>query len=367
MKKGIAIVWTALLLGGCAGTESLQVGISAPGQEPEDARDMYRYGLPRTVLRIEVVTREEIRIPGPYREYAGRLLGVSEVIAQKSSSWSVEDVRIAPFSEWDPARVYSLNVTGGSLDDGILNELQSQGLVLLGGEPVSQVAPGPTLASSRQVDYVRYLDMGIDGNFEERTETMYKTLVTDTSFVRVPVERKVVEEKSVSTKAGEAAEFILELRSRRFDLLTGEYNVFPQGEAMKVAIDRIDALEESYLSLFVGKTLTRIQKRVFFVVPADGKELSRQALGMFSSQLGFVPRELGEGEPLEVILKPQGLTRELGRGMAAGTDRLQNALVYRVPDVVELQLVWGGNVLSSGRVSVFQSGDLVSRPLATAF
>ncbi len=33
------------------------------------------------------------------------------------------------------------------------------------------------------------MDLGIDSNFEERTSTMYKTIVTDTGFVEVPVNR----------------------------------------------------------------------------------------------------------------------------------------------------------------------------------
>ena len=61
---------------------------------------------------------------------------------------------------------------------------------------------------------------------------MYKTLVTDTSFVEVPVNRTITEQKSPAMKAEEAADFLLELRTRRFELLTGEYESYPQGEAM---------------------------------------------------------------------------------------------------------------------------------------
>ena len=78
---------------------------------------------------------------------------------------------------------------------------------------------------------ISYVDLGVYPNYEERSETMYKTLVTDTSFVRVPVQRTVVEQKSFAMKAEEAADFLLELRARRFEMLTGEYEVYPDGVA----------------------------------------------------------------------------------------------------------------------------------------
>jgi hypothetical protein len=209
-----------------------------------------------------------------------------------------------------------------------------------------------------------YVDLGIYSNFAERTETMYKTLVTDTSFVQVPVQRTVVEQKSAATKAKEAADFLLELRTRRFEMLTGEYEVYPDGEAMSAAIRKLDQLEASYLSLFTGKTIFKEEKRAYFIVPDAGSTATQYRLALFSDLLGFVPAELMEGQPIELHLQPLGKTRspENHYSVALGRDP-GNMLIYRIPDVVELTLKWGDQVLYEQRTSLFQSGTLVTAPL----
>ena len=271
---------------------------------------------------------------------------------------------ISHFTELDPQHIYSLNVLEGEFSGGFLDHYIEQGILVDGTAMIHKQMKGPALESDFKRDYLRYVDLGVDGNFEKRTETMYKTLVTDTSYVRVPVQRSIVEQKSPLRKAEEAADFVLELRNRRFEMLTGEYEVFPNGEAMAAAIEKLDQLEESYLTLFAGKTISRMGKRAYFIVPETGSSPSRYRLDMFSSQLGFVPAELMEGDPLEVQIKPLGIINALD-GQVSGNpeERGYDKLYYRLPDVVELKVKLGGDVLSTQRISIFQSGAVITSPI----
>jgi len=184
--------------------------------------------------------------------------------------------------------------------------------------------------------------------------------------VEVPVNRTITEQKSLSMKAEEAAEFLLELRTRRFELLTGEYDSYPQGEAMKATLDKLDEMEASYLSLFTGKTLSRQETRSWFIVPESGSETTSYPLGVFSEQLGFIPQEMMEGAPLKLVIKPIGKTRNLDSyysDKVAG--EVTNMLYYRIPDVVEMKLLLGNTELANQRISVYQSGALVASPINT--
>jgi len=239
-----------------------------------------------------------------------------------------------------------------------------KGVIMDGTDRVLEGIKSPAMGISVKKDYVQYMDLGIDSNFEERASTMYKTIVTDTGFVEVPVNRTITEQKSISVKAQEAAEFILELRTRRFELLTGEYEGFPQGVAMKAALDKLDKLEASYLTLFTGKTLIRQEKRYWFVVPETGSKSTIYPLGVFSEQLGIVPEEMKEGLPLEIKLDPTGKTKNLDTyysGKAIGD--VVNVLYYRIPDVVKMRLMLGATELANQRISVYQAGSLISAPL----
>lgn len=352
------------MLSACSSTVPLTTQLSALGDEPLDAKAQYLYGLPQTVLKVEVSYRESTNIPGPYSDYAERYLGITEVIKQKSKVWKIEELTVSSFSEPDPDHYYTVNVMEGDFTGESFQRLLDKGILLNGTEKVDETLTGEGLASSRNADYLKYVDLGIYTNFEERNETMYKTLVTDTSYVQVPVQRTVVEQKSPSTKAREAADFLLEVRLRRFEMLTGEYEVYPDGEAMASALNKLDQLEASYLSLFTGKTVSRVKTKTWFIVPENGSEPSNYRLGMFSEQLGFIPADLLEGLPLDLAISPLGKTaRPASYFVESGDNNTQNTLYFRMPDVAQLEILLGDEILSKKRISIFQSGAMITAPV----
>lgn len=362
MRKLAIYLFAALLLAGCA-TPAI-VSVTRLGEEPAEVLHKYRYALPQTVMKIEIAYREITDIPGPYWESADKYLGIKEVIKRRSSRWVLEDIKVTSHTEMDPDHGYTVNVMEGEVDWYFMEQLLTSGIIVDGTGIIHESTVTPLVGGIQQMDYQRYIDMGVYPNFEERTETMYKTIVTDTSFVRVPVERTIVEQKSPLKKAAETADLILELRSRRFDLLTGEYALFPQGEAMEAVLRKLDQLEASYLSLFTGKTISRRESRAYFIVPGAGQDPSRYRLGLFSEQLGFVPEELMEGEPLEVMISPTGQSSVLGiNDRDLNEDPGLNKLYYRIPDVAELEVVLGEEVLSRHRISIYQSGGMLSIPI----
>jgi hypothetical protein len=363
MKRIAIYIFAILLMAGCAGTNELtRVQVTQLGQEPKDTEAKFLYALPQTVLKVELTVREERSVPGPYWEYAEKYLGLKEVVKKNSSRWSIWDVAIGEHSEMDPKHFYSLNVIEGNFDGSSLLPYLQQGVVLKGSETIHESVKGNGLQSTHKANYVRYEDLGVNNNFEERTETMYKTIVTDTSFVEVPVQRTVVEQKSSSTKAKEAADLLLELRTRRFEMLTGEYEVYPDGEAMGASIQKLDQMEASYLSLFTGKTITKVMKRTWFIVPESGVNSSTYSLDIFSDLLGFVPEELMEGKAMQVVIQPLGLTTRAGDYFSMATVP-GNSLIYRIPDVAELKVLLGEETLAIHRISIYQSGHFITGPI----
>lgn len=363
MKKILVYIAATVFVAACSSAVELtSLQVTPLGQEPKDSEAKYLYALPQSVLKVELTVREERSVPGPYWEYAERYLGLKEVVKKNSSRWSIWDVAVDVHSEMDPRHFYSLNVLEGNFDGSSLSPYLNQGTVLLGTETIHETVKGNGLQSTHKANYIRYEDLGVSNNFEERTETMYKTIVTDTAFVQVPVQRTVVEQKSSSTKAREAADFLLELRTRRFEMLTGEYEVYPDGEAMGASIHKLDQMEASYLSLFTGKTITKIMKRTWFIVPETGTKSSTYPLDKFSEQLGFIPGGLMEGKALDVVISPQGLTQSAGDYFSIATVP-ENALIYRIPDVAELKIMLGEEALATHRISLYQSGHLTTGPI----
>jgi hypothetical protein len=145
-------------------------------------------------------------------------------------------------------------------------------------------------------------------------------------------------------------------------MLTGEFEVFPDGEAMGASIQKLDQMEASYLSLFTGKTITRVMKRTWFIVPEAGVEPSHYPLDTFSRLLGIVPAELMEGDALEVVIRPMGKTIPVG-GYFSARSIPDNALLYRLPDLAELKVMLGEQTLTTHRISIYQSGHVATAPI----
>ena len=363
MKKIFYIAALASLMTGCFGPKEMMVKVTPLGEEVPESTGQGIYVLPQTVLKVELTYEEVKSVPGPFREYAEKYLNIREVIKQNSSQWQILDLKVTPHVEVDPQMAFQVHLLEGEMSAEGLEALKEKGVILDGTEQVLEGIKSPALGVSVRKDYIEYHDLGIESNFEERTETMYKTIVTDTSFVEVPVNRTITEQKSLSKKAEEAADFLLELRTRRFELLTGDYDAFPQGEAMKATLDKLDQMEASYLSLFTGKTLSRRETRSWFIVPETGQESTTYPLGIFSELLGFVPEEIMEGAPLRIMLKPMGKTLNLDTyfsGKTVGEE--SNMLYYRIPDLVEMRLMLSNTELAKQRITVYQSGALVSGP-----
>ena len=161
MKKIVAYLSVAAFLSACASTTPLETRLSKLGEEPADARDQYMYGLPLTVLKVEITYRESVHVPGPFGDYAERYLGISEVIRQKSTEWQLADVEISPFTEPDPDHFYSLNIMDGEFSRESLDRLVKEGVLMDGTERLHKISKGEGLEFEQQADYLRYVDLGV--------------------------------------------------------------------------------------------------------------------------------------------------------------------------------------------------------------
>ena len=89
------VALSALVLA-CIAPKELQVKVAPLGDEVPETTEQYLYALPQTVLKVEVAYQEIRHIPGPFREYAEKYLGITEVIRQNSSQWQILDVKLLP-------------------------------------------------------------------------------------------------------------------------------------------------------------------------------------------------------------------------------------------------------------------------------
>jgi len=65
-----------------------------------------------------------------------------------------------------------------------------------------------------------------------------------------------------------------------------------------------------------------------------------------------------------VQIEPLGKTENLGSHLLRHPEgESYNQLYYRLPDVVDLKVKLGSDVLSNQRISIFQSGAVITTPI----
>ncbi len=343
-----------LLVSSCASVN--QFVVTPVGEEPEEYSGRFVYSLPQTVIEVSMEFEKSTYLPGPYRKFTEKYLGMSQFISSEKTLWEVTKVNVSASSEPDPKQYYSVNIINGEFQNDAYFKMISEGLVI---DPMGVVFAKVILPVTLQTGLPPVVDYSMKRNQIEISDTLFKTVIRDSSFVKIPILRKQKEAKTLEQKAEEAANLIIKIRKRRLKLMTGEYSVFPEGRALEISIEELNKIEKEYLALFIGKIYTEKYSRSFFIVPTGSSE--KVVLMKFSEGKGIIPDELPEGQPVTMDLSPiQGFPIGIPKDIVENS---KNTLFYRVPATCIIRISESGKLLYDGRISVFQAGSILPLPV----
>jgi len=318
------------------------------------------YGLPRTVFNIVVSMERTIEKPGPYAQYAGDFLGLTDVILNENESWSIKDITINSHDELDPSEFYVISST--TLFQTNVLALKKEGLILdlnpafMNSEEKRSTANGS--GNSQNLSF----DLGSDEYFQLQRDTAYKRITVDSSFVRIPY---IVEKKKKLTLdqlAEKAAKRLMDLRDGKQLILTGEATVFPQSDA---AINEINRMEKAYTELFTGKSISEVFSYTYQITPSKSMINKPVTLLQFSDQTGPVTGTMKGGKPVTIEFVPEKKTKDLtvlNRINNKAESKKYDKLFYRVPDVVDIRINHGSEKLFDSRKLIYQFGEVIQLP-----
>lgn len=307
------------------------------------------YFLPSTTITVEVEAEQETFFAGPYAAFAKKLLNIDVRKTDEVRS-RVLSATIIPKVEADQKARYSFE---GEVPE--LMHLTAQGLISFGEKADASQATWRFLPGLKG----DFSDKGITGESKKVKRIVYETIATDTAFVRVPVEQLFDETKTLEDKAREAADHILKLRTMRLDIASGNTDATFSGEALADALKELRVMEEEYLTLFRGYSVTRKISACFDVIPNDGQKNQRYLAFRTDPEKGLVSN--GRGMPYYIELEPEDLLRE---EPSADPKKGKGAVInYRIPRVCRLVLSEDGNPLMETRVRVYQLGIESSYPV----
>ena len=309
------------------------------------------YFLPSTTITVEVEAEQETFFAGPYAAFAKKLLNID---VRKT-----DEVRSRLLGATITTRVEADRKSPCVLETEVpeLMALSAQGLISFGEKAELN-------SSWRFLPALRgdFTDKSIASESKQVTRVVYKTVQTDTAFTRVPVEQRFTESKTIEEKAKEAADMVLNLRSQRLNIATGDTDATFSGAALGDALRELREMEEEYLDLFRGYSVIRTLSASFDVIPLANLKNQRYLAFRTDPERGLVSN--GRGTPYYIELEPEGLTLDESlsdKKKAAKTTPVK----YRIPMICKLMLTEDGRTLVETRVPVYQLGKEASYPAKT--
>lgn len=288
------------------------------------------YALPETKVYALVSIEQIEEKPGEFWQYAHRYLGVKSVIKETKSSFRIKSVEIGTYGVPSDSLRYSVEFRRNSSATNLT--LTNNDILLAVNVPGTKPEQLPA---------------------EENKEISSRDRFT--RLTSMPA--AYIQATTVGKKAEIAAEEIYRLRESRTAIISGESDQpFPDGDAMKIAIQGLDDNERSLTERFIGtKETISFSKLVLGLDPADE---GRHVAFRFSEEMGLLPADDLRGEPIYLVIKITDKAQELDERAQKKKERhLRDGLIYTVPGEVKAELMdHNGNTLTSRTLPVAQLG-----------
>ncbi len=178
----------------------------------------------------------------------------------------------------------------------------------------------------------------------EPTTSVTSYMGNETEFAKISPDRLSGSAMSLDDAAAQAAQAIYTIRKNRMDLISGEAgeNVF--GGGLKDALAALDAKEQAYLELFLGKKVTKTHtERVIVPIVAGVNEYA-------------ISRTVnGKAENLKLVLTPSEATPKFST-LSEADPRDKTAIAVRIANIATCTVMAGDKVVGSASLPIFELG-----------
>ncbi len=346
MKKTKQCIIAAIILMCVACKTIEQYTCIIPKDEQIPSKAFIKYSLPITRINICLKMVKETTIPGLYASSAGPLLGLWNCTSDSITETRLESGVISYEKELDlnsqffiiPKKNNSCNIT-------------SQFKLT----PIGYIADFSKDAIPIEMESIKTHEKGKDilqqiplnGNYFERIDTFYKTIFKDSAYVRVPIYRRSVVEKTLEQRAQETANLIMAIRKAHVELLADPDDLNSNAQTLAFYNTQMNQLMQDYLQLFTGYKNSQVFSIELRVIPSSSDTIIH--LGKLSL---FTGNSADSSVAITLTIKKLKSVSALPLLKTKYTDML----IIRNPAPCLIQLKSGDILLSEKTIYIDQAG-----------
>ena len=190
------------------------------------------------------------------------------------------------------------------------------------------------------------------GETAPATVSVESYMNTVAEFPKVLPNRLSMSPTTIEDAASQAAQAIFTLRKKRMELITGDAgeNVF--GGGLQDALKALEAQEQAYLELFLGKKVTTVYTERF-IIPMTGTE--SYTIAKLSSSAGLESATSANGTEIKLTVKGSGVTPKLN-SIPEIDPKDKTAIMVRLADNATCAVSVGDKMVGSAILPVFELG-----------
>ena len=325
-----------------------------------------RYMLPQARLEIAITLTRTEQIKGPYAAFAGKYLGIDNVISANSVQWQIEEITVGSTPVPDTEQSYFIDLGAGDSSTVPLSMLLNiNGLGALTGSKSMQVGNQVenNLMGQSRPGYSGLFMRYAEENYYEVIDTVIEKVTSDTQTVETKVVQKKMMEKPTEQKAKEAADLIQKLKEQRISLLTGYQEIPYDPVTLRYMVTQLEQMENEYTELFTGISMTSRAKRTFVYTPKKQDDCIPVSVTRFSVSEGFIANESQKGEPVFIQVCSQG-SAGIGSQVVsqAGDSAKTYGFVYRIPQWCSVKIYVGQKLQKEMGMMIPQFGSVARLP-----
>ncbi len=311
----------------------LSIGLNAQVTQKLTASKVNEYGLiytlPNTVFDITIEAEREVKTPGEFYRYAKKYLNVEEPITEKSETWKLKSITLHQRGTMGDSAEYIMQFKKGTSPYLFINEENAP--LSINAEPLT-----------------------VDSTMRPIAQSLSKSPLDSEATMQV-ITQEMLQSQSIAKRAELAAAQIYALRQSRTEIITGQAEQMPpDGDAMKIVLDNINAQEEALTAMFVGATQVATDVKTITFKPEDN--CKNKVLARLSTVEGLVAENDLSGAPIyisveitkqgELPVNEAGIVKQFPKGGVA----------YRIPGQAKVTLNYDGKEYYNNTLNVAQFG-----------
>ena len=287
------------------------------------------YSLPLTGLKIKVQATKETRKAGPYWQYAKKFLGISNVVKEDATSFSVKEIEAHTVGLCDDTIQYLMQFKPGAVvfievdPNGMLRSINCPATPLPAEKDVTKITQSGNPPASVD-DYLQYVDMDF------------------------------ISSQSSIKQAEMIAASLMEVREAYISLTRGTADNMPtDGRQLELMLNSLKQQESALTRAFTGTTFSETVEKEFIYIP---EEEGTEVLFRLSDFNGFVEPDDYSGVPVYITTEVM-LQGELPLDDAGVEKKIpKDAVIYAIPGVAKISVSCGDSVFFESESEYSQFG-----------